>query len=98
MIKKNKSSSETRPYYYHESISIFYEMKYGNETISPGDLLKFKNERGAFKFIQLVHNSQKDVSWIDCMENSTGRYRSFYVDKLKGMTRSKKSIRKKLNV
>lgn len=96
--KKNKASSEVRPYYYHEHIAVFYEIKYGKETINPGDLLRFKNERGTFQFIQLVHNIVKDTSWIDCMEVSTGRYRSFYVDKLKGMTRAKKSIRKKINV
>ena len=98
MIKKNASKSEKKPYYYNENISVFYEMKYGNEEIKPGDLIRFKSIKGTFKFLQLVHNSSKDVSWIDCMDKVSGEYRSFYVDKFKGMTRAKKSIRKKINV
>lgn len=99
-MPKNKSEDQhsRRPYYFNDSISVFYEMKFGNELINPGDSIRFKNEKGTFKFLQLVHNSQKDVTWIDCYLPSHGTYHSFYVDRLKGPIRAKKSIRKKSNV
>lgn len=97
-MKKNSTDRERRPYYFNDSISVFYEMKFGKHVINPGDNIKIKNERGTFKFLQLVHNAAKDVTWIDCYFPSQGTYHSFYVDRLKGPVPAKKSIRKKINV
>ena len=98
MQRKNQSVSDKKPYSLHEEISVFYEMKFGNQTINPQDFIKIANEKGNFKFIQLVHNSAKDVTWIDCYQPQTGMYRSFYVDRLRGIFRSKRNTRKKLDV
>ena len=97
-MAKKKKEYDRKPYHVNDDISVFYEIKYGKETINPGDLIKIKDVRGTFRFIRLAHNIKKDVTWIDCMNNVTGEYRSFYIDRLKGLVRAKKSIRKKMNV
>jgi hypothetical protein len=96
--KRNESTEERTHYGVNPDISVFHELKFGKQIIKPGDMLKFKDVRGTFRFIQLAHNVKKDVTWIDCYSPTTGEYRSFYVDKLKGPVYSKKSIRKKMNV
>lgn len=96
--KKNEPTEPRKHYGVNPDISVFYELKFGNKTIGPGDNLKFKDVRGTFRFIQLAHNVKKDVTWIDCYSPTTGEYRSFYVDRLKGVVHAKKSIRKKMNV
>jgi hypothetical protein len=93
-----KTSDELPSYKVNPDISVFYELKFGKDIIKPGDNLKFKDVRGSFKFIRLAHNVKKDVTWIDCYSPTTGEYRSFYVDKLKGIVHAKRSIRKKMNV
>lgn len=98
-MAKRKENNEERPQYsVNPDISVFYELKFGKEIIKPGDMLKFKDIRGTFRFIQLAHNIKKDVTWIDCFSPATGEYRSFYVERLRGIVRAKKSIRKKMNV
>ena len=96
--KKTESTEQRKHYGVNPDISVFYELKFGNKTIEPGDTLKFKDVRGTFRFIQLAHNIKKDVTWIDCYSPTTGEYRSFYVDRLKAVVHAKKSIRKKINV
>lgn len=97
--RKKSDKSDERPHYgVNPDISVFYELKFGKDIIKPGDSLKFKDVRGSFRFIALAHNIKKDVTWIDCYSPTTGEYRSFYVDKLKGIVHAKKSIRKKMNV
>ena len=99
MSRKKTEPTEPRKHYgVNPDISVFYELKFGSKTIEPGDTLKFKDVRGTFRFIQLAHNVKKDVTWIDCYSPTTGEYRSFYVDRLKGVVHAKKSIRKKMNV
>jgi len=93
MPKKKKI--EYIPYANNEDIHVFYEVEYLKDTIKPGDKIKFKNIRGPFTFIHMAHNSKLDVTWLDCRNNATGEYRSFYIEKLKGLVRDKKSRRKK---
>jgi signal peptidase I len=96
-MSRQKKEYDRKPYHVNDDISVFYEIKYGKDVIKPGDLIKIKDVRGTFRFIQLAHNINKDVTWIDCINNVTGEYRSFYIEKLKGLIRAKKSIRKKMN-
>ena len=99
MSRKKTKTTEKRNYYgVNPDISLFYELKFGNKIIEPGDTLKFKDVRGSFRFIQLAHNAKKDVTWIDCYNPATGEYRSFYVDRLNGLAPEKKGVRKKTNV
>jgi hypothetical protein len=98
MSKKSNNNEEQTHYGVNPDISVFYELKFGKDIIKPGDNLKFKDVRGSFRFIRLAHNVKKDVTWIDCYSPATGEYRSFYVERLKGVVHAKKSIRKKMNV
>lgn len=98
MSKKYKDDEQPTHYGVNHDISVFYELKFGKDIIKPGDSLKFKDVRGLFRFIRLAHNIKKDVTWIDCYSPTTGEYKSFYVDRLKGVVHAKKSIRKKMNV
>lgn len=78
----------------NDDISVQYEMEFGADKIRPGTPIKFKNVRGVFKFRCLAHNIQKDVTWIDCVDKE-GAWRAFYVDRLKGPVKQKRSRRKK---
>ena len=98
MQKKNQVTSEKKPYHLIEYISTYDEMKFGKEVVSAGYTIRIKNEKGNFKFTRLVHNSLKDVTWIDCYEGTSGVYRAFYVDRLKGLVKSKRAPRKKIDV
>lgn len=98
MIKRKKHKPKVKPYFHNENIYVYYEFKHKKDTILPGDLLKIKYERGVFRFIKLVHNMDKDTTWIDCMDKTTGEFRSFYLDKVKGPHIAKKSRKKKIDV
>lgn len=93
-----KKLEPLEPFWYHDHVHVYYELSFGNDVIKPGDKIKIKNTRGDFIFIKWVHNSQKDVTWIDCRDSKTQEDRSFYIENLKAVVRPKKSRRKKTNV
>lgn len=95
MKKKRVTEEDHIPYSNNANINVYYELDFNGYTIKPGDKIKIKNERGSFKFLHFVHNIEKDVQWIDCMHPDTGVFRSFYVDRLKGVVHAKRSRRKK---
>ncbi|NDB81323.1 MAG: hypothetical protein EB127_01030 [Alphaproteobacteria bacterium] len=90
MVKKKKRT-ELTPYWFNPDISIFYELEFGKKTITQGSRLKVKGARGIFVFHKMVHNSKIDKTWIDCMDESSGEFRSFYVDKIKAILPAKRS-------
>lgn len=90
-----KKKTEYIPYSNNDNIHVYYEVEYLKDIIKPGDKIRIKNVRGTFIFLWMAHNSEKDVTWIDCRNPVTGEYRSFYIEKLKGLVRAKKSRRKK---
>lgn len=93
---KKKVESEPKNFYgCNPDIIIIYELEFKGQIIKPGTLIKIKNVRGTFIFKNLAHNIKKDVQWIDCIENQTGRYKAFRVDQLKLIVVPKKSRRKK---
>jgi len=94
---KRKSTSEYAPYSFNSNISVFYELKHGSDEITVGTPIRFKYQRGIYKFIKMVHNAEKESTWIDCTDTANGTFRSFYVDDLKGVVKPKKT-RKKTNV
>ena len=96
MNKRNRSKVMSKPFEYNDSINVYYELEFGRDVIKPGDKIKFKHSQGLYVFYKWVHNSQLDVTWIDCMDMKTYEFKSFYMEKLKGVHRAKKSIRKKL--
>jgi hypothetical protein len=94
-VKKTKLSKiESKPFHHNENIHVYYSLNFGKDEIGPGTPLKFKNQRGVFKFIKWVHNQDLDVQWIDCMDITTGEFKSFYMERLKNIVK-KKSRRKK---
>lgn len=94
-MPKKKKEYDYIPYRNNPNIHVYYEVNFLKDTIKPGDKITFKGIRGEFIFILMAHNSEKDVTWIDCRNPATGEYRAFYVEKLKGLVRAKKSRRKK---
>lgn len=94
-MAKKKKEYDYVPYRINPDIHVYYELEYLKDVIKPGDRIKFKHIRGEFIFILMAHNSEKDVTWIDCRSPVTGEYRSFYIERLSGLVRAKKSRRKK---
>lgn len=68
---------------------------HGNDEIVPGDKILFKNTRGKFTFVKAVENRELGVTWIDCLEDKTQTFRSFYADKLKGKVRVRRQRKRK---
>jgi hypothetical protein len=97
MAKKYKSIDYI-PYFHNDKIICYYELEFKKDIIKPGEIIKFKSERGSFKFYRWVHNTELNVQWIDCLEVGAGTFRSLPIDNLKGILRPKKSRRKKHDV
>ena len=94
-MPRKKKEYEYIPYSINPNIHVYYELEFLKDVIKPGDRITFKGVRGEFTFLHMAHNSELDVTWIDCRNPATGEHRSFYVDRLKGLVRAKKSRRKK---
>lgn len=94
-MRKRKSSSSVNKPYYFDHIKVYPEFVAGKFTITPGQKIKIKNQRGVFYFRQMVHNEELNVKWLDCMDVLTGEFRSFYVDLFKGPHVEKKPRKKK---
>jgi hypothetical protein len=64
-----------------------YELKIGNFTIVPGDIIKIEGEHGGkFKFASVVTNTENGLVWVDCFEvhkASIGTWRSFAPERVK---------------
>jgi hypothetical protein len=97
-IKRRVGNKEEKPTRYgvNEDIFIYYELEFNGYTIKTGDVIKFKKEKGTFRFKNWAHNVKKDVQWIDCFDEANGVHRSFYISDLKGLGKIKKSRKKKL--
>ena len=70
-------------------------LEFGKETLVNGTKVRFKNRRGVFKFVSMYHNSEKNVQWVQCFEEKSGRMRAFYVGELKSVVKPKRSRAKK---
>ena len=72
-----------------------FEFEFQGDTIVPKALIKFKNTRGIFKFRCIATNVTTGKTWIDCINVDTGEWKSFYVEKLKGLVKPKRSRRRR---
>jgi hypothetical protein len=81
---------------YNPNWEVMFEYQHGKDLITPGTEIKFKGQRGSYKFVKFVTNKNTGKKWIDCM--SGGVYNSFYVDTLKGIIKPKKKRIKKQDV
>ena len=91
MNKRNKSKVTSTPFSHNDQIHIRYEVIHGKDIIEPGDKILFKNTRGKFVFVKLVENVELDVQWIDCIDEKTLMFRSFYASKLKNKVKPRKT-------
>lgn len=98
MAKKKPVAPTTEPYHLNPHIFVEYELPFGNDLIVPGDNIRIRNSRGTYRFYKVVTNMKLDKTWVDCMCNETGEYKSFYVEQIKLVIRPKKSRRKKQGV
>lgn len=95
MGRKQTGYGEVIPYAVNPEILVNYELAFKNDTIKPGDKIRFRHIRGIFIFVRIAHNVRLDVQWIDCIDEKTRGTRSFHVAKLKSVVRPKRSYRKK---
>ena len=96
MNKRKPSKVKIKPYFHNESIVVWYEMQHNKDTILPNELIAFKNTRGKFRFIKFVQNNETGLSWIDCIDDKTLNYRSFYADRLRGKIKPRQPRRRKV--
>ena len=97
LTKRDKFTIEDDPYSSAAGkVVVYYELPLGRDVVVPGDKIRIKNQRGLFVFRRLAHNIEKNVQWVDCYEVLGGKYRAFYVDKVKSVYRPKKSRVKRI--
>lgn len=73
--------------HYTENWIVSEECRINNKIVTPGTELSIRGERGRFKFLKHVINS--DYEWIDVL-SATGQFRSFSLDKVKTVHRIKR--------
>ena len=78
---------------YNPNWVVKFEYKHNRDLILPGTQIKIKYERGTYKFEKYVINSATGKEWIDVI--GFDGYRSFSVDKLKGIIKPKRKRIKK---
>lgn len=69
------------------------DLYFNGEYIKPGTLLRLKHDRTAWTYMNMYHNQEKDVQWIDL--RSPMGFKSVRPDKIAGEYIQKKSRRKK---
>ena len=90
MARKKRYEGEG---YVNPNWEISYQYEHGRDTIKPGMKIKIKKEHGEFVFQRVVHNKEKNVTWVDCYSRSG--YRAFYIDRLKSIVKPKRKYTKK---
>jgi hypothetical protein len=73
--------------HYTEGWIVSEECRINNKVVTPGTELSIRGERGRFKFLKHVINSEHE--WIDVLGTS-GQFRSFGIDRVKTVHRIKK--------
>lgn len=93
---RNPESWYKDAYGYNDDIHVQWELAFGKDVIVPGTQIRFKNDRGYYKFRCLAHNKELDVTWIDAVNVMTQAIHSFHVARLKCVVKPKRSRRKKV--
>lgn len=76
------------------AILRIFELQFGKTLIVPGMKFKIKNSRGVFIFRNVAHNTKLDISWVDAMDDYTGEFRSFYLDRIKSVVKKPSRAKK----
>lgn len=74
-----------------EGTEWLFEATLNNRKVTTGTRLKFRGERGEFRFIKYVKREQSP-DWIDVFDKN-GQFRAFYVDRLKTVKNKSKRER-----
>lgn len=72
-----------------------YEFEFEGEMVMPKMPIKFKNTRGVYKFRCLATNIETGKTWIDCINADTGEWKSFYIERFKGVVKPKRPRRRR---
>lgn len=96
--KRDRALTAREPFPWNPNIHCYYELDFMGDVIKPGDKVRFRNRRGVFTFRGWCHNTEKNVQWVNCLDNKTMQFRNFYMDELKCVIRPKKSRAKKTKV
>ncbi len=79
----------------NDDIVIFWELKFDKDVLTPGTRFRIKNDRNTYSFDCFAHNIKLDVTWVDARCIETGEFRSFRVDRIKSVVKTKISRVKK---
>lgn len=78
---------------YNPNWIVSFEYKHNKDILVKGTEIKFKYQRGIYRFEKHVINTKTNSEWIDCI--GFDGYRSFSVDDLKGIIKPRKKRIKK---
>lgn len=90
MSKNNPNAWWDSAYKGNELIEAEFNVTIGKDELVPGVLIRFKNTRGTFKYRCVAWNVKTGKKWIDCLDTKQGSCRSFYIEKFKGVVKSRK--------
>jgi hypothetical protein len=94
LTKRKITSVEKGRHGFNPDIVVYYELQFNGEIMKPGEKFKIKNDSKTYIFQCFAHNITLDSSWIDAMCLDTGEFRSFRVDRIKGLVRKKSRVKK----
>jgi hypothetical protein len=97
-MTKRSPSVATKRFPWSDQIHTYFELEFNGDVIKPGDKIRFKNRRGVFSFRDWCHNAEKDVTWINCVDDKSHQFRAFYMEELKSVIRPKRSRARKSKV
>lgn len=69
---------------------IYYELKFNDDIIKPGTLLKMKNRRYAHTYLCHVHFLEDDKTFV-VTKDDRGQLRSFHISKIDRIVKLKRS-------
>lgn len=96
MLTKRKSRKiDPGRHGFNPDIVVFWELEFDKNIMVPGTKFKIKNDRATYVFDCFAHNTKLDISWVDARSLDTGEFKSFRLEKIKGIVLPKKSRAKK---
>lgn len=94
-VRKRKNAIPETPEYYLNPDITFIDLYIKKELITPGTLLRVKNDRRVYVFQRMCYNSRLDKEWIDLRSQENGDWLSVRPDRIRGVHIAKKSRVKK---
>ena len=65
------------------SFNVYDTITTSGGLVSEGDLINITGERGKFRFVKFVQNTDIDKEWIDCIHVKKDSYHSFRPNRIK---------------